>query len=255
MRRSLLFVLFSMLMAGGLQAQCTPNALYADSIFGVWPDTATNFPPAILNLAYETQMDLLVPTNASQVPDVSIPGLPIDSGEVSNVIGLPAGLDWTCNSHTGANCTFISGDLGCAVLYGTPTELGIFDITIEVVAYLDFFGSALEAPLSFEGYRVVVTDGSVGIEELESSKPSLSQNSPNPFSKETSIDFFLPQQGIVDFKVMDLLGQEVHSQKIEGVQGENQFTFRPEGMESGIYLFSIGSKYGLVTRRMIYDRP
>ncbi len=255
MKKSLLVLILSCVMVGGLNAQCTPNVLYADSIFGVWPDTITNFPPAFLNLAYETQLDLLVPTNASQVPDVTLPPLPIDSGEVNNVIGLPEGLEWICSSQTASNCTFLSGDLGCAVLVGAPLEEGVFDITIEVTAYLSLFGSAIDAPLSFEGYRVIVSDGTVGFEEVDAAKPILAQNIPNPFSNETSIQFSLTQPDIVVFKVMDLLGQQVYSQKINGIKGDNSFEFFPEGMESGIYLFSIESNYGVVTRRMVYDRP
>lgn len=232
------------------KAQCTPDPLYADSLFGVWPDTLTNMVDGVVGETYFQQLDMVVPSNAGQVPGFDLPPFTIDSGSVVNVIGLPPGLSYACNSQTAAACTFIGGQQGCAAVTGTPTEEGVYPITIELNAYLLGFAY----PLSFDGYRIEVTDGSVSLTE-EERKPRLGQNSPNPFTKETFIPFRLAASEVVDFKVMDMLGQEVFSIKIDAEFGMNSYRFSPEGLESGIYLYSIESSAGTITRRMVYDRP
>ncbi|NNC83018.1 MAG: T9SS type A sorting domain-containing protein [Flavobacteriales bacterium] len=256
MKRVLLGVLVLCTLGLNTQAQCDPNPLYVDSLFGVWPDTATNFPPAVVNELYNTQLDLKVPSNASQVPGAGLPPLPIDSASVDDVMGLPAGLSYQCASQTDGYCTFLGGALGCAVLTGTPTEIGVFDLVIQVTAYLNLVGSVVEGPLDFEGYRVAVAeDGTTSIQTVESFKPKVSQNSPNPFQFRTEVNFTLMNAHEVEFIVMDLLGQEVYSETIEAVRGENTIEFEPEGLESGIYMYALRSPYGTVTRRMVYDRP
>lgn len=249
MNRILLVILLFSSTAVTGYSQCTPDPLYADSLFGVWPDTTTNFISGLLNEDYFQQLDIAVPSNASQVPDAGLPPFAIDSGAVVGVVGLPAGIDFACNSHTGAPCTYIGGTQGCAIVEGIPTEAGLFELTVELNVYL--FG--LSYPVTFEGYRIFIQDP-LGVED-ETLKPRLSQNVPNPFAVRTTIPFSLGSAEIVDFKVMDLLGQEVFSQKLEGKFGTNEYLFEPQGLESGIYLYSIESSAGTITRRMVLDRP
>jgi hypothetical protein len=254
MRKTVLFIILSIGFAITASSQCTPDPFYTDSVFGVWPDTTTNFPPGILNDPYFVQIDLKVPSNASQVPGFSLPPLPIDSGTVSAVNGLPPGLAYVCNPQTTAPCTFISGVGGCAVISGTPTQIGTYIISIELVVHLQLFGSPISYPITFEGYRIVVTETAVGIEELAITKTSLNQNQPNPFKKSTVIPFTLTRNETVKIKVMDLLGQVVDVRMIEGKKGDNVFTYEPSGLESGIYLYALETSVGVITKRMIFDK-
>ncbi len=244
----LAFLLFLCTAVTGY-SQCTPDPLYADSLYGVWPDTTTNFITGVLGEAYFQQLDIAVPSNASQVPDAGLPPFAIDSGAVVGVSGLPAGIGFACLSQTPSPCTYIGGTQGCAVVEGTPTEAGLFELTVELNVYL--FG--LSYPISFEGYRIFVADP-LGIED-EAIKPKLSQNIPNPFEVRTTIPYSLGSAEVVEFKVMDLLGQEVFSQKLQGKFGSNEYLFEAHELESGIYLYSIKSSAGTITRRMVLDRP
>lgn len=254
MKRLLLFVILSIGFAITASSQCTPDPFYTDSVYGVWPDTTANFPLAILNDPYFVQIDLKVPTNASQVPGFSLPPLPIDSGSVTAVNGLPMGLAYDCNSQTSASCTFLSGVGGCALISGTPSELGTFIISIELVVHLQIFGAPISYPITFEGYRIVVSETAVGIEELAVTKTSLVQNQPNPFKKSTVIPFTLTRTESVKIKIMDLLGQVVEVKMIEGKKGDNVFTYEPSSLESGIYLYALETSAGVITKRMIYDK-
>ncbi len=248
MNRILLIALLSIFTSVGAYSQCTPDPLYADSLYGVWPDTATNFVSGILNELYFQQLDIAVPSNASQVPGSGLPPFAIDSGSVAGINGLPLGLSLACNSQTGAACTYFGGSLGCAVVEGTPTESGMFELTVDLVVYV--FGIAND--ITFEGYRIFVQDP-LGVDDIVT-KPVLSQNVPNPFVSRTTIPFSVGSPEIVEFRVMDLLGQEVFSQKIDAAYGSNEYIFEPEDLEFGIYLYSIESSAGIITRRMVLDR-
>src|SRR5690606_1688135 len=109
-------------------AQCTPDPMYADSTFGVWPDTTTNFMPADLDQPYLQQLDLIVPASAADLGE-SFPDFPLDSVEFLGISGLPAGLTYQCNSQTGAPCTYLPEQLGCGVISGVPTESGVFELS------------------------------------------------------------------------------------------------------------------------------
>lgn len=79
----------------------------------------------------------------------------------------------------------------------------------------------------------------------------LEQNQPNPFTKQTRIDFFLPQQGTVRFFVMDVMGRLVSQKSIDGVYGDNTITFSDDELSTGIYYYGIQMDDNVVMRKMI----
>jgi hypothetical protein len=256
MKRFLLLLLCISGLSHYANAQCTPNILYTDSVFGVWPDTTTNFPPVEINDAYFTQLDMILPSNTSDVPGLPVQvSAPIDSGSVLSVIGLPAGMDYACGSHTPSPCTYLPDSLGCAALSGTaPAEAGVYDIEITVRAYVFFLGSTIEYDLTFDGYRIVVTDSTaVGLSDDVEVRAVLQQNRPNPFDRFTDIEFELMNAGPATFKVVNMLGDEVFNTEIQGRSGVNTYRFEPDGLNEGIYLYSIITEQGHVTKRMVYS--
>src|SRR5690606_35268280 len=101
----------------------------------------------MVGVAYSDTLHILVPTDASLI----IPGLPftIDSVAMVQVSGLPPGITVNCNSQTGAPCTYLTAQVGCGLLEGMPLQAGTFDMEIEVLAYVQVFGSTQEMPYSF----------------------------------------------------------------------------------------------------------
>ena len=71
---------------------------------------------------------------------------------------------------------------------------------------------------------------------------SLSQNYPNPFNPTTSINFSIPQDGLVKLVVYDILGKEVAT-IVNGEQaaGTYQVTFDASRLTSGVYFYKITS--------------
>ena len=139
---------------------CSPNAIYADSAYGVWPDTTTNLPLASQNVFYSTNLDFAVPATVTADLVGSDPtaqafiGSTINNFKVTGVDGLtPVSLQYVCSAP---NCQYPGGAHGCANVYGTPTQTGTFPLTINITANLTVFFQSLDYPTSFSGYKVVV---------------------------------------------------------------------------------------------------
>jgi|GEM_PF-5944715 len=71
----------------------------------------------------------------------------------------------------------------------------------------------------------------------------LSQNYPNPFNPTTTIKFGLPEQGFVDLRVYNILGQEVaRLVNKELAPGYHEVNFGYNNIASGIYIYRIDVK-------------
>ena len=255
MKQLLLAGLFTA-AAGTAAAQvCTPDPLYADSVFGVWPDTTTNFAPATVGLPYFQALNLIVPQDAGDV-DPNFSGVILDSVSLSlvdGITGLPPGLSVGCNSQTAQPCTFLTGVLGCGAIVGTPTTAGTYPLTLNVTAYASLFGSALPIPQSFTGYRIVVTEG-VGITEFIAPGLTGVRNIPNPFSNRTAIEFSLGSNATVNVRVFNLLGEELWGQAVQGKPGVNRVPFDSGSIPEGVYLYKVETGRDSFTGRMVLNR-
>jgi hypothetical protein len=136
MIKQLLFtVIAAASFAGSAIAQCTPNEQYADSTFGVWPDTTTNLPCAFADNAsgYNATIDLKTLTDTAV--SVTVSGLPIDliayieAFRINSVDGLPAGFNyipnqsvWT-NGGTSPNFTAVQGCVSILAAQSALTDL------------------------------------------------------------------------------------------------------------------------------------
>ena len=74
-----LLLLFALTAATFLSSaqSCTPGTNFADSTFGLWPSTATNFPPALIGCSYSTNINFKVPSTitdeiAAVIPEAAI---------------------------------------------------------------------------------------------------------------------------------------------------------------------------------------
>src|SRR5690606_23944442 len=86
---------------------------------------------------------------------------------------------------------------------------------------------------------------------------SLSQNYPNPFNPTTQIRFALPQSGMVELKVYDVLGREVVT-LINGEHNAGTYTVEWNGknnygaqVASGMYIYRIKSGNFVQTKKMM----
>ena len=226
MKKLLLSITIFFAVSAAYSQSCTPGANYADSTFGAWPDTIQNFPGATENVAYSTDLNFKVPLNASDVQP-NTPGT-IQNFTVTNVVGLPAGLNYACNI---GNCTYNGGTNGCANIYGTPTTPGTYDIQIEVSANVYVFPITIPYPYTFTGYKIVVSPSTASMTELEN---SLYQIYPNPANDQ--LTFVNHSKGKIQaVQVIHMDGRIIESTPII----DNQITFDISNYHEGIYFLKV----------------
>ena len=80
----------------------------------------------------------------------------------------------------------------------------------------------------------------------------LEQNYPNPFNNSTVIKYSIPKEGLVTFKVYNLLGEEVARLVNDTKQtGNYEVSFDATGLPSGIYFYRLQTPNFTQTRKMI----
>jgi hypothetical protein len=118
-----------------------------------------------------------------------------------------------------------------SVLLGGPQRLGYFAICAQ-----DVHGNISEK--SNEVYN-----GNVGVKPQQGEIPEvfgLSQNYPNPFNPSTTFNFDLPQEGFVQLKIFNPLGQEVRTlANSHYTAGRYSVNFDGTGLQSGVYFYQI----------------
>ena len=256
-------------------AQCTPNSLYQDSVYNIWPDTIQNLPHATQGVNYYTQIDLKTPTTLIEAAggDSSLTTIdtlgnsyyigtwPVDSMSMVSTIGLPNGFSLDCNTP---NCVYEGDVVGCANVYGTTNDpAGVYPITILVNVYthgsITVFGipiaietdlySALGDYEYIEGYKIVV-NSATGLETFHQDDFALFQNTPNPFAEYTNIQFNAPKSDNVAFEVVDMFGRSVYADKIAATKGVNTYQFSHD-LSAGIYMYTINNGKESIFKRMI----
>ena len=90
------------------------------------------------------------------------------------------------------------------------------------------------------------TESNIIVEEY-----SLNQNYPNPFNPSTTLSFTLPEAGVVNLTVYDLLGQKVAT-LIDGNMsaGYHSSVFNANNLPSGIYIYRLVSENFNETKKM-----
>ncbi len=249
MKQSLLFV--GLLFVGSnATGQCTPDPLYTDSVYGVWPDTTENFAPGVLNVFYSDTLNILVPSDAGLI-DPDYDGVTIDSVALVSVDNLPPGLAITCNSQTSAECTFLTSQLGCGLIEGTPTTAGIYDMTINVIAYA--FSGFIQVDQAFGGYTIVVADDASGVLTTSITKPVEVRAVPNPAIGSTNFMFSLPRAAKAHVQVFNLVGEKLWDRAVSGKQGLNTVPYDATALESGVYLYTVEAGGHSFTSRLVVN--
>lgn len=252
MKRTLLPVVF-LIAAGPLAAQvCTPDPLYADSLYGIWPDTTTNFASGAVGVPYFQQLDLIVPQDAGVVNPL-FQGIMLDSVQFLGVDGLPPGLAVACASQTPASCSYLTGQLGCGAIQGTPSTAGTYELTLNVRAFASLFGNPVPIDQSFTGYRIIITEGQ-SVAEVAVPQLSGVRNVPNPFGNRTWVEFQLARAGEARVRVFNLLGEELWSSRVQARAGINKVAFEAATLPEGVYLYKVETGRDTFTGRMLLNR-
>lgn len=259
MKKTLLSIgtfLTATIISLNVNAQCTPDPLYADSVYGIWPDTTENLPDAQCGQYYETFVDFKVPSDAGAI-DPTYTGVPVNWIRLDGISGLnAAGLNMTYAAGPNGANQWNANQQGCAKINGVPTALGIYALTMDVTAELSLSGFPVSQAQQITGYRIEVvgTCPAVGIANVAGSEFALAQNTPNPFNSVTNISFTSPNAGLITLTVFNMIGETVIQKSITANEGVNTFVINGTELPEGIYTYTLNNQEQTISKRMIVAR-
>jgi hypothetical protein len=239
--------------ASAMSQTCSPLQSWADTTdYGAYPDTIVNFPQAEQNVFYSTDLNFKVPAAVTADLDPtggSLVGSEIESFVVDAVNGIPPGLDYACNESM---CEYLGGANGCANIYGTPTTIGTYDITIDITAtvILEVLGIPIPSPQSatFEGYKInVVAQGTAGL-SYEVIEPLSIY--PNPAHDKLTIANVASALNPSVITITDISGKVVSSLN---TSSQSEYTFDVNGLENGLYIINVFYENGVESIKFMKD--
>jgi photosystem II stability/assembly factor-like uncharacterized protein len=194
---------------------------------GVWKRSLSEIIPVEL-VSFEANVDENeVKLNWNTATEINNSGFQIERREENNI-------SWT-------GIGFVPG-------FGTTTEprsYSFFDMNLSPGKYeyrlkqIDFDGT-------FEYLNKIEVDIVSSIEF------SLEQNYPNPFNPTTTIEYSIPQAGLVTIQIYDILGREVATLVDEYLPaGTYETEFSANGLASGIYFYKLTAVNFSQTRKML----
>jgi len=245
--------------------ECTPDEFYTDSV-GVFPlpfvegengeESVGGIPDtACVDVYYSTTFTIAIGTftlgGVEATPDYL---------DITSVDNLPPGLTYQC---TPDDCRYFPDELGCASVYGIPTEEGVFSLSISGVAY--FLGGAVSQEITFpdaalapgEYFIHVRPTGDANCDPSSAVEAPTAINkvavAPNPFTDFTSINIDAATSGTYNFAVTDLLGRTVDAQTLNVNAGQNSFTFDGSDLAKGIYIYAISQGDKVTSGKLIVE--
>ncbi len=225
-------------------AQCIPDVSIVDS--GIYPDSATGLPHAYVGVAYSADIQVRVPV------DTIYFGLPaiIDSINVINVTGMPAGFTYSC---TPSRCSFPGGSNGCMLLQSSNPALnlvGVHPIVVEMTVYGRIFGTPQNIPSTNDNYAIVIENNVAVISPVVNTF-SVGQNVPNPSKNLTEIPLTMVNSGYVNIKITDLIGKVVYTSKVFLQKGNSNIPLNTSIFNKGLYIYTITNGINTASKRMI----
>jgi hypothetical protein len=251
-----------------LDAQnCVPDPQYADSTGFVFPPPyhPVEEPdggiqdPACIGAYYEFQWTIntpdtvLFPVAPGFEISVALEYLKLStSGAISN---LPEGINYICNPP---NCQFNVGELGCVLLYGTPTANnvpGSFDLYFTGQLKTKTIGT-----LNVNFPDPNLYPGNYFLEVLASEDPQClssiadpiadaqySRMIPNPVLDWSSLEVRVQQAGAARLEIMDLTGRAAGTWNVLLSEGINQLPLDLSGLQQGFWLYRLETETGVRT--------
>lgn len=260
MKKILLLALVGLTMNAMAQTTpCVPDESLMNEQFGLWPDTTQNLPEAYVDVYYEEYVQIKTPSTVGEVPGApaDYEGIPIsevgiDSIGLIETIGMPAGMQMTCSTPS---CVFEGNSVGCVNLFGTPTEVGVYDLSFKIDGWIAVFGQVVSMSSTGEyvyidGYKLIV-NGPDAVEVVNPNSFSVLQNIPNPFTGKTTISYNVLRNESVEFKVYDMMGSLVKSSIYAATNGTNKIELSAADLNAGIYFYTLSNGEETISKRMV----
>jgi hypothetical protein len=161
---------------------------------------------------------------------------------ISN-LSLPQ--DWTVELHDTQSGEFINREGKLSFAPNTVSKKQVIDVSKQ---------PEITGQTATEN-RFVLSIKRGEVTSIESQVPAqfeLAQNYPNPFNPTTTIEFGLPQAGVVRLQVFDVTGRLVQTLVNESRSaGYHQVQFNASGLASGVYFYRLSSSQGVVTKKLM----
>lgn len=223
-----------------LNAQCTPDPMQTEP--GIYPDSATGFADACIDILYEQLITNVVPADTNVVVfGISILTT-IDSIVIDSLNGLPPGMTFECNPNS---CVFPGGETGCAIITGTCSVAGDYPLTFYLSAYVG--GVSSPNPYVVDYYAINVNACTAGMEENKLSELKLS---PNPASNNVIIEGLNNKKGITSISLMNLEGKIIRNMEINQ---QDKLSIQLDGINSGVYFIRINAIDGNEILKLVKD--
>ncbi len=221
----LLFIITSFLFKGF--GQCEPDTLY--TLPGIYPDSATGFPPAYATFEYNLVITAVIP------PDTLFLGMRrnIDSIGIFTIIGLPEGFEALPNSPSGY---WPGGSSGCLLITGTPTseQVGEYPLQFVLYGYAEKIPYAIAFELTY--YTLNVLDSIyAGTRPPPVQEINNLTLSPNPFSDLFTLQFNSRANTMFDLQIFDLNSRLVYNEPMDAKQGMNSIVIDGKALRPGVY--------------------
>lgn len=291
MLKKLLFTFGVLSFLGNVvNAQCMPDPVFADSSFGVWPDTIENLPCAFADNSggYSTVINLKTLADTALVVSGQTVSAAVQKFRIFSVTGLPTGFSYTPNAvewvNGGTDPNFTSVQ-GCVTLSASQASVqtissanpdGVdFDLIINVDAFvtstnnpiINFalgsgkwlsdpaLGTLGVAAIPVGGYKIKVrgTTGActpLAIGDATANSFSVKGNYPNPFTRSTKIIYNVTRSQYVELVIYNMVGSLVMKQNIPSIIGENTYEVSGNQLKSGVYFYTLSDGKKTVTKRM-----
>lgn len=239
--------------AGSSLGQCTPDALVTDPEGNgeMVPDTIEVFETIPFNIT----LTIIAPDTAS------ISGNPINIHHITlrSLQNKPSWLSHVCNP---SSCEFTGTASRCALISGTAPagSAGFYPITVLVDVYTLVLGfpvclTCTPYPNGYDSGMpmiVWVHPSGTGVAENVNKGFEIIEAQPNPFNNTVKAGCYTETAQNVKLRVVDMVGQEVYSEKLSTHSGDNFFLFNGSDLSNGIYFYSvIDAQNRVITKKLI----
>ena len=211
---------------------CLPNTSLSPP--GVYPDSATGLAAATINEPYSQTLTILVPYDTV----LGTATILVDYIELISFTGFPNGISYQCEP---SNCVWPGDTYGCAILSGTPTEMGNFQLKAVMHGYV----AGVPAPIIDSlNYYYINVQWPAAINK-NASHIEIADVFPNPGDNQITVSYTLKNSSKINFSLFDLLGKQVINNSFSGTPGSNSLYINISSIPSGTYVYRLKSKTGI----------
>jgi hypothetical protein len=226
-------------------SQCVPDTTCEDigDPGQICPDS---LPDGTVGIFYELTATILPPKTAKiDTIDRIIIKILLDT-----ITNFPPGLTYQASAKE-----MYPDTAYCAIIQGTPTETGTYNIKIKVIPFINIYGFIVAGDTVVNDTSLAITINTASnVESMNYSRFYGFRNIPNPFNDFTRLGCFCEIPSEVELKVCNMMGRLIYKENIYAVKGSNFFEFNGYFLNPGTYIYTISNKLDIYSGKLIKAR-